>query len=252
MAGKDLMPYLNGKEEGPVHDVLYWRINHRWAIRDTEWKLVKNEIKEQPKLFQIAKDKTESVDLYEQHPEIAQKLRKKYQTWSKQVGAKQWGWSPSVGKHVRHPHEDFEGINTEQFLSHKNKGNLLYVRNPLPKGENTSDNVIGINPDVEGVKSLAVSMKTSVFQRRHRYLNVSVKADEPCDLYVEIKGKNGKAVRMEPINKFEAQGEWDKIDFDCQAFKGAVSQVTFVFQNASGTFTKPVYLDDIQFRSTKL
>ncbi|MBS2210279.1 sulfatase-like hydrolase/transferase [Carboxylicivirga mesophila] len=250
MAGHDLLPYINTEKGGSVHDLMYWRINHRWAIRNSEWKLVKNEVKGRPMLFNIANDKTESTDLYEKHPEVVKELQEQYTKWSDAAGPKQWGWSPAVGKYVRHPHEDFESINAEQFLPWKNMGQPIFASNPQKDAVNGSDNCLMLQPEAKaGNQKMAVIMKTSAFQRRQRYLNLNVKIEEPCEVLVEIKGNKGQAVRFKPVNEAKADEGWQKLEFDCQAFKGAVGQIAFIFQSTSGMNRQPVYLDDISFSS---
>ncbi|WP_430817233.1 sulfatase family protein [Carboxylicivirga sp. RSCT41] len=249
MVGKDLLPYISGKENGPVHDVLYWRINHRWAIRNNEWKLVNNEANGTPKLFRILSDRSESENLYEKYPEVVKALEEEYQAWSDKMGPKLWGWSPTVGKYVHHPDEDFEGINTEQFLPQPNRGQLAFVDNPLRQGLNKSDNVLKIMPYDSAESDLSVLMKTSVFQRRKRYLSLKIKAVEQCLPMIEIKGKKGKATSIQPMETFKANGQWQILCFDCQAFKGAVSQISFTFQSTKKPLTEAIFLDDIHFKS---
>ncbi|MCG8578988.1 MAG: sulfatase-like hydrolase/transferase [Bacteroidales bacterium] len=248
-AGKDLLPYINGKQKGPVHDVLYWRINHRWAIRNTEWKLVNNEVQGTPKLYKIANDRSESLNLYDEYPEVVKELREKYQRWSEKMGPKLWGWSPSVGKYVHHPAEDFEGINTEQFVSQRNGVKLAFVGNPLKNGFNKSDNVLKIKPCTSGSTDLSFSMKTTVFQRHKRYFSFKVKTVDQCLPVIEIKGKKGEVTKLQAIKAYEADDQWKILNFDCQSFKGAVSQISFTFQSSGENFTEPVFLDDIQFSS---
>lgn len=250
LEGENLKPYLNGKKSGAVHDVLYWRINHRWAIRNEEWKLVSNEVKGQPMLFRIAQDKSELENLASERPDVVNDLQKQFEQWSTEMEPKQWGWSPSVGKFVRHPEEDFEGINTEQFFVQKDKGLIKFVTNPLRGGINRSDKVLKLYPSGNNVgQTMVVSMKTSVFQRRQRYLSCKVLLPELSKVLVEIKGNKGKSFTFEAIKEPELTRQWQAVVFDCKEFKGAVSQIKFTFKSPKEGFTKAVYLDDIQFQS---
>lgn len=249
LVGKDLMAYISGERKGPVHDVLYWRINHRWAIRNNEWKLLSNEEKGPNLLFNISEDKSESINLYEEYPEVVKELEGKYQAWSKQMGPKKWGWSPSAGNFVRHPDEDFEGINTEKFESPVTMGKLTFVENTIKQGINESDNVLQLSPVESSGQVLSVAMKTSLFQRRQRYLNFCARAINLCSPVVEIKGKKGETIKLKPINNIEVNNTWQRLSFDCKEFKGAVSQIRFTFQTSENAFTEPIFLDDIRFSS---
>jgi len=249
LAGNNLLPYLTNGRKGPVHDVLYWRINHRWAIRNNEWKLVHNEAKANPKLFRIVSDKSESVNLYEEYPEVVKELEEKYKKWSDRMGPKLWGWSPSVGNYVHHPQEDFEGINFEQFVADIETTERSFVDNPGKQGLNKSNNVLKLTPANAAVNDLSVTMKTSVFQRRKRYLSFKIKVAHQCLPLVELKGKRGQATELSPTTKFVANGQWQTLRFDCESFTGAVSQVVFSFRSSPKTDTDALFLDDIQFSS---
>jgi arylsulfatase A-like enzyme len=41
--GVDLMPYLTGKQAGPPHEVLFWRMGPQAAVRKGDWKLIRHE-----------------------------------------------------------------------------------------------------------------------------------------------------------------------------------------------------------------
>jgi arylsulfatase A-like enzyme len=97
--GLNLLPLLCGKKKTLPERYLYWRFNKAWAIRDAEWKLIKPLESNTPKLFNIAKDISESEDLYKKKPEIAQRMQKAYDKWSSGLMPKLWGWDSSFPVH---------------------------------------------------------------------------------------------------------------------------------------------------------
>ncbi len=101
--GIDLLSYLrDGKKTQPPR-TLYWRQLYHWAVRDAEWKLVKNRPDPRPKLFRIAKDKCEKTDLFDKRPDVVKRLKADYDKWSAEMIKPQWGWQPGIcGKKFEH------------------------------------------------------------------------------------------------------------------------------------------------------
>lgn len=69
--GVDLMPYLTGENRGRPHDVLFWRMNQRTAVRVGDWKLLRNPRRGESgwHLYNLADDLVEEKDLVEANPE---------------------------------------------------------------------------------------------------------------------------------------------------------------------------------------
>ena len=42
LSGVNLIPFLGGSETGQPHDVLFWRLNQKTAVRVGDWKLLRN------------------------------------------------------------------------------------------------------------------------------------------------------------------------------------------------------------------
>ena len=63
--GVDLMPYLTGKAQGRPHEVLFWRMNQRTAVRAGDWKLLRNPRRGDSgwHLYNLAEDLGEENDL---------------------------------------------------------------------------------------------------------------------------------------------------------------------------------------------
>ena len=89
--GTDLLPFLTGEKESAPHDALYWRFRfppaqpsqHRWAIRQGDWKLVKNGV-ESVSLYHLATDIGETRNLADEQRERVAALKKAYQAWDAQ------------------------------------------------------------------------------------------------------------------------------------------------------------------------
>jgi arylsulfatase A-like enzyme len=88
--GVDLMPWLTSKSSAPVHDALYWRQGKRGAMRQGDWKLIKDA--EQWRLFDLRTDLAEQRDVAASEPQKLDQLRALWNTWSAQM--KPPAWSP--------------------------------------------------------------------------------------------------------------------------------------------------------------
>ncbi len=81
--GVNLIPFLTGQQKGVPHDALYWRLNTKTALRQGEWKLLRNPRRGQPaewELYHLAEDIAEAKNLATAHPE---KLQQLLATWKK-------------------------------------------------------------------------------------------------------------------------------------------------------------------------
>ena len=89
--GVDLLPFLRGETKAPPHDFLYWRFRHKWAVRDAEWKLVREHNNKPAELYHLASDKEERFNLMDQYPGEAERLRLAYERWNAKNMEPQWG-----------------------------------------------------------------------------------------------------------------------------------------------------------------
>ncbi len=94
--GIDLLGFLRDKKKTQPPRMLFWRQLYHWAVRDSEWKLLKNRQDKRPQLFRIAKDKCEKNDLFDKHPDVVKRLTKAYAKWSAGMMKPQWGWQPGI------------------------------------------------------------------------------------------------------------------------------------------------------------
>ncbi len=91
--GVDLVPYITGVESGPPHDVLFWRMFGRAALRQGDWKLVRNprgRTGSQWQLYNLADDLSESHDLAPTRPEKLEELKQTWERLNAQMIAPIW------------------------------------------------------------------------------------------------------------------------------------------------------------------
>jgi arylsulfatase B len=76
--GVNLLPYLTGDNNQRPHELLFWRLNQRAAVRLGDWKLVRNSRRSSDQrweLYNLADDIAESNDLAKRHPEKLTELK---------------------------------------------------------------------------------------------------------------------------------------------------------------------------------
>ena len=81
--GVNLIPFLSKPSDAVPHDALYWRFWGQSAIREGQWKLLSLENGHQM-LFNMESPEHENANLIAQHPELAERLQKKLNTWLQQ------------------------------------------------------------------------------------------------------------------------------------------------------------------------
>jgi arylsulfatase A-like enzyme len=81
--GVNLIPFLSKPNSASPHDALYWRFWGQSAIREGQWKLLSLENGHQM-LFNMESPEHENANLIAQHPELAERLQKKLNTWLQQ------------------------------------------------------------------------------------------------------------------------------------------------------------------------
>lgn len=83
--GINLLPFITRRKKN-IPRTFYWRLSQEFrqkAIRDNNWKYLKTETGEY--LFNLSNDPGEKNDLKASHPEILEKLKKKYEEWERGV-----------------------------------------------------------------------------------------------------------------------------------------------------------------------
>ena len=80
--GIDLLPVIRGTR-GLIDRTFFWRIYSRDAVRDGNWKYVRDG--EVRKLFDLSLDQHEQADFSNKHPEVLQRLMKEFDRWNDQM-----------------------------------------------------------------------------------------------------------------------------------------------------------------------
>lgn len=86
--GVDLMPFLTGAKTGDAHKALFWRSGAQGAVRDGEWKLIRNG--DDLHLFNLARDIGERTDLASSEPQKVKSLNAEWLAWSGQMQKPLW------------------------------------------------------------------------------------------------------------------------------------------------------------------
>ena len=86
--GVNLLPWLELKQTGPIHDRLFWRYWPHWAVREGDWKALGR--RDRVQLFNLAQDPAETHDLAGEHPEIVDRLKQSFDRWNKELAEPLW------------------------------------------------------------------------------------------------------------------------------------------------------------------
>jgi arylsulfatase A-like enzyme len=85
--GVSLLPSVAGKPAQPR--TLYWEHEGNQAMRDGEWKLVREHGKEW-ELFQLGKDRSELQNLAAAEPARLKQMKDRWQKWADGAGVLPW------------------------------------------------------------------------------------------------------------------------------------------------------------------
>jgi arylsulfatase A-like enzyme len=87
--GKNLLPYLTGKETGPIHEALFWSFGERKAVREGDWKLQWSG--DGPRnLYHLPTDPGEAKNVADANPEIAKRLSDRFDAWARELPKPKW------------------------------------------------------------------------------------------------------------------------------------------------------------------
>ena len=89
--GVSLVPVIKGRE-AKKHDVIYWEHEGRGAIRKGDWKLVNLVARDdsQWELYDLGKDRTETNNLREEYPDLANELLLLWKEWAVDSNVLPW------------------------------------------------------------------------------------------------------------------------------------------------------------------
>lgn len=78
--GKPLGRMLAGTERGPLHEALFWRVGKKQAIRQGDWKLIRD--RSEWSLYNLAEDVSESNDLAGTEPMRVKAMAERWEAWN--------------------------------------------------------------------------------------------------------------------------------------------------------------------------
>jgi arylsulfatase B len=94
MDGVDLLPYLSGEDERSPHELLYWRMGRRTALRCGDWKIVRNRRGAASgrdfELYNLASDIGETKNLAKLRPEKLRELKDAWEETDRQMVNPVW------------------------------------------------------------------------------------------------------------------------------------------------------------------
>jgi arylsulfatase A-like enzyme len=88
--GVNLVPFVSGRSSARPHKTLCWRMGEKRAIRDGDWKLVKEQGEKEWSLYNLAEDVGEANNLAAKFPEKVRELNGLYSDWEKQLQEPRW------------------------------------------------------------------------------------------------------------------------------------------------------------------
>ena len=97
LEGRSLMPLLRRRQPGPDR-TLFWEHEGNRAVRRGQWKLVAG-FGLDWELYDLVRDRTETVDLAARHPDRVRKLSAQYERWALRCGVLAWraDWERDFG-----------------------------------------------------------------------------------------------------------------------------------------------------------
>ena len=82
--GVNLLPYLEGDEQGAPHAYLFWRSGHNGAVRHGPWKLLVSG-SGITRLYNADEDPSEAKDLSAEQPELVARMKEAFAQWTKEL-----------------------------------------------------------------------------------------------------------------------------------------------------------------------
>ncbi len=92
--GVNLLPFVSGTSAGKPHQMLYWRMRNNAALRQDDWKIVRNsgpgKLSPEFELYNLKDDVGETRNLAKSHPEPLHKLTALWEQLDRQMIAPVW------------------------------------------------------------------------------------------------------------------------------------------------------------------
>jgi arylsulfatase A-like enzyme len=87
--GVNLIPYLQGKDKTPPHEILFWRRGVAAAVRKGKWKLIRS-TGNPNLLFDLDADISETTNLADKHPDVVKELLAALEDWESELAPPKW------------------------------------------------------------------------------------------------------------------------------------------------------------------
>ena len=87
LRGIDLMPFITGATDITPHTSMEWKYTVSAAIRDGDWKLVKEGLDHDWDLYRISEDPTEINNLAEDYPDKVREMDLQFREWKEQASS---------------------------------------------------------------------------------------------------------------------------------------------------------------------
>ena len=91
--GVNLIPHLRGESPGRPHTELFWRQGNKAALRQGDWKILRNPGRGQSgdwELYDLSTDISEQTDLAAKQPQKLSALRARWDDWNAQMIPPAW------------------------------------------------------------------------------------------------------------------------------------------------------------------
>ncbi len=85
LEGVNLIPFINGEQQGPPHEAIYWRMRDgvHWAVRTPTAKyLLGRDSTDGPELYDMVQDPYETNNLVHERPELRRELAAMWNQWN--------------------------------------------------------------------------------------------------------------------------------------------------------------------------
>lgn len=93
--GKNLLPYLTKNRTAVIHERLYWRVGQQAALRQADWKLLRNRgpanrQANEWQLYNLQSDPSESTNIAATQPDTVQQLLEQFQSIDRSMSPPLW------------------------------------------------------------------------------------------------------------------------------------------------------------------
>ena len=98
LPGHSLKPLFSSSPVSLSPRLLFWEHEGNRAIRQGKWKLVAKGPQGKWELYDMSKDRAETIDLSSKHPELVSEMAAQWAHWARSNDVLPWIWKPPYGK----------------------------------------------------------------------------------------------------------------------------------------------------------